>query len=155
MPLSTSIATRLQYQHHTIRELIGGLPDGVLRREVIPGKWSAHANIAHLAAYQPIFIARLERIRRENAPLFDRYVAEADPFFPGYLERSTASLLEQIDADRSRILSLIMDADESYFDRTALHPRFGLLTVVDWTEFFVLHEAHHLYTLYALVHSRQ
>ena len=155
MPLSSSIATRLEYQHRSIREIIGGLPDSILRREVIPGKWSAHANIAHLAAYQPIFIARLERIRRENAPLFDRYVAEADPFFPGYLERSTASLLEQIDADRARILSLIMDADESYFDRTALHPRFGLLTVVDWTEFFVLHEAHHLYTLYALVHSRQ
>ncbi len=153
MPLSSSIAVRLRYQHNTIREIIGGLPDDVLRREVNPGKWSAHANIAHLAAYQPVFLDRLQRIGRESSPTFNRYDAEEDPLFPGYLERPVTSLLEQIDTDRSHILSLLMDADESYFDRTAYHPRFGLLTVVDWTEFFLLHEAHHLYTLYALVHS--
>jgi hypothetical protein len=155
MALSSSIAARLQFQHHTIREIIGNLPDSVLRREVNPGKWSAHSNIAHLAAYQPVFISRLERIGRENSPAFDRYAAESDPFFPSYLERPTVSLLEQIDADRGRILSLLMDAGGSYLERTAAHPRFGLLTVVDWTEFFLLHEAHHCYTLYALVHAPQ
>jgi hypothetical protein len=155
MPLSSSIAARLQYQHHTIREIAGDRPESVLRREVNPGKWSAHANIAHLAAYQPAFLDRLDRIARESSPIFNRYVAEEDPLFSRYLERSVAALLEQIDADRTRILSLLMDADESYFDRTAAHPRFGLLTVVDWTEFFLLHEAHHLYTLYGLVHSLQ
>jgi hypothetical protein len=155
MPLSTSIAARLQYQHHTIREVVGDWPESVLRREVNPGKWSVHSNIAHLAAYQPAFLERLDRIARESSPVFKRYVAEEDPLFSRYLERSVAALLEQIDTDRIRIRSLLMDADEIYFDRTAFHPRFGLLTVVDWTEFFLLHEAHHLYTLYALVHPIQ
>jgi hypothetical protein len=155
MPLSSSIAARLQYQHHTIREIVGDRPDPVLRREAIPGKWSAHSNIAHLAAYQPAFLNRLDRIVREPSPIFNRYVAEEDPLFSRYLERSAVSLLEQIDADRSRILSLLMEVDESYLERTAFHPRFGLLTVVDWTEFFLLHEAHHLYTLYTLVHAPQ
>jgi uncharacterized damage-inducible protein DinB len=155
MPLSSSIATRLEYQHRTIREIIGGLPDGALRREVNPGKWSAHSNIAHLAAYQPAFLNRLDRIGREHSPAFDRYVAENDPLFRGYLERSTASLLEQVEADRTAILTLFTQVDDSFLERTGAHPRFGLLTVVDWTEFFLLHEAHHLYTLYALVHSPQ
>src|SRR5580658_10198297 len=155
MPLSTSIATRLQYQHHTIRELIGDLPDGVLRSEVNPGKWSAHSNIAHLASYQPVFLNRLDRIGREPSPAFDRYVAENDPLFRGYLERSTASLLDQVEADRTAILTLFTLVDDSFLERTGAHPRFGLLTVVDWTEFFLLHEAHHLYTLYSLVHSPQ
>lgn len=154
MPLSSSIAARLQHQHHTIRELIGGLPDNVLRREVNPGKWSAHANIAHLAAYQPVFLTRLERISREPSPAFDRYVAENDPLFPGYLDRSPASLLDQIDADRARIIVLLGAGGESLLAKTASHPRFGPLTTKDWTEFFLLHEAHHLYTIYALVHSR-
>lgn len=153
MPLSSSIATRLQHQHQTIREVTRDIPDDILRRTVVPGKWSAHANIAHLAAYQPVFIERLGRILREPGPAFGRYVAEEDPLFPGYLERSSASLLDQIDDDRSRILTLLGDADESFLKRTGLHPRFGLLTVVDWTEFFLLHEAHHLYTLFALVHA--
>jgi hypothetical protein len=153
MPLSSSIATRLQHQHHTISEIIGELPDSTLRRTVQPGKWSAFENIAHLAAYQPVFIARLERISREPSPLFGRYVAEEDPLFPGYLEHSTATLLEQIGADRSRIIAYLQDGGETLLAKTATHPRFGLLTTKDWTEFFLLHEAHHLYTLYALVHS--
>jgi hypothetical protein len=154
MPLSSSIAARLQHQHESIREITGGLPDNVLRREVNPGKWSAHANIAHLAAYQPVFLTRLERISREPSPAFDRYVAENDPLFPGYLDRSPASLLDQIDADRARIIVLLGAGGESLLAKTASHPRFGPLTTKDWTEFFLLHEAHHLYTIYALVHSR-
>jgi hypothetical protein len=143
----------LQHQHHSIREVIGDRPDSILRRSVIPGKWSAHANVAHLAAYQPVFIDRLQRIASESTPAFGRYVAEEDPSFPGYLERPTASLLEQIDVDRSRIGTLLIGADVSFLNRMASHPRFGLLTVTDWTEFFLLHEAHHLYTIYALVHA--
>jgi hypothetical protein len=153
MPLSSSIAARLNYQHNTIREIIGGLPDDVLRREVNPGKWSAHANIAHLAAYQLVFLDRLDRIGREHSPAFDRYVAENDPLFRGNLERSTASLLEQVEAYRTAILTLFTQVDDAFLERAGAHPRFGLLTVVDWTEFFLLHEAHHLYTLYSLVHS--
>ena len=155
MALSSSIAARLQHQHQTIREVVGDRPDAVLRRVVNPGKWSAHANIAHLAAYQPVFIGRLERIAREVNPVFGRYVAEEDAAFPGYLERDTAALLEQIDRDRSTIVTLLMGAGEAYLTRTATHPRFGVLSVVDWTEFFLLHEAHHLYTLFALVHATQ
>jgi len=153
MPLSSSIATRLQHQHHAIRELAAGLPDETLRQPVVPGKWSALANIAHLAAYQPVFIGRLERITRESSPAFGRYVAEEDPLFPGYLDRSSTSLLDQIDTDRARILVLFTDGGETFLTRTASHPRFGLLTVTDWTQFFLLHEAHHLYTLFSLVHS--
>jgi hypothetical protein len=143
----------LQYQHHTIREIIGGLPDSVLRREVNPGKWSAHANIAHLAAYQPVFLDRLQRINLESSPTFGRYVAEEDPLFPGYLNRSSEALLDQIDTDRAHILAIFTDGGETFLTKTATHPRFGLLTVTDWTEFFLLHEAHHLFTLYGLVHA--
>jgi hypothetical protein len=153
MPLSSSIACRLQFQHLSIREIIRGLSDDDLRRVVNPGKWNAHAHIAHLAAYQPVFISRLERISLQPVPAFGRYVAEEDPLFPGYLERSVKSLLEQIDTDRARILSFLDRSGEPFFGKTASHPRFGLLTVVDWTEFFLLHEAHHLYTLFALVRS--
>jgi hypothetical protein len=151
MPLSSSIAARLQLQHKTIRELAGGLSDSSLRYPEHPGKWSAFENIAHLAAYQPVFISRLERIGREPSPAFERYVAENDPMFPHYLERSPAELFENIDGDRARILSQLDTGGEALLGKTGVHPKFGLLTVTGWTEFFLLHEAHHLYTLFMLV----
>ena len=153
MPLSSSIAERLKHQHETIREIVAGCPDSELRERRITGKWSAFENIAHLAAYQPVFAGRLDRIAREPSPAFDRYVAENDPLFPEYLERPTASLLEQITADRIGICSVLLSADDAYLARIGTHPKFGRLTVSGWTEFFLLHEAHHLYTLFGLVTS--
>jgi hypothetical protein len=145
------MAARLQLQHRTIRELAGDLPESSLRHPIHPGKWSAFENIAHLAAYQPVFINRLQQMDRESSPAFERYVAENDPLFPQYLERSPADLFGNIDDDRARILALFDEGGEALLGRTGLHPRYGLLTVKEWTEFFLLHEAHHLYTLFALI----
>jgi hypothetical protein len=30
------------------------------------------------------------------------------------------------------------------------HPKYGTLMITEWTEFFLLHEAHHLFTLFRL-----
>src|SRR5258708_25747452 len=151
MPLSVSIQTRLRHQHETIRELIGSLPEHSLQQRINRGKWSAFENIAHLACYQPVFLHRLERIQQESSPRFDRYVAEADPEFPGYRERQLTRLLEDIDANRKNLITLLEGINEPVLQRTGLHARYGLLTIPKWTEFFLLHEAHHLYTIFMLV----
>jgi DinB superfamily len=151
MPLSSSIVARLQYQHLTIRELAGDLSEASLRQPIHPGKWSAFENIGHLAAYQPVFIARLERIGREPSPVFERYVAENDPLFPAFLEKSPAALFDDIESRRPQIIGLLEAGGDSLLAKTGLHPRYGLLTGKEWTEFFLLHEAHHLFTLFMLV----
>jgi DinB superfamily len=151
MPLTISALSRLQHQHRTIRELTGALPDEQVRLRPDPEKWSVFENVAHLACYQGLFLLRLERIMTEDSPAFPRYVAETDPDFPDYLKRTTASLLGDIDTRRQTLLTKLEGMTETGFGRTALHPKFGLLDVVQWTEFFLLHEAHHLYTIFRLV----
>ena len=151
MPLSPSALARLQHQHETIHELTGDLSEQQLRRTVNPGKWSAFDNIAHLACYQGIFLARLERIQMEASPAFDAYVADIDPNFTGYQQRSLPHLLTSIDSRRSIIRNKLQGMNEDALLRTATHLRYGLLDTVQWTEFFLLHEAHHLYTIFMLV----
>ena len=150
MPLSSSVLSRLQYQHQTIRELIVGLTEQQLKRTVQPGKWSVFDNIAHLACYQPVFLLRLDRIQLETSPVFERYVADSDPVFPDYQQLSTGELLTEIDIRRSAILFKLRGMGEDDLRRQGRHPRYGSLDVVQWTEFFVLHEAHHLYTIFML-----
>jgi hypothetical protein len=145
------MVSRLQYQHLTIRELAGDLPEASLRQPIHPGKWSAFENIAHLAAYQPVFIDRMERIGREPSPVFERYVAENDPLFPAWREKSLAALFEDIESRRALIIGLLEAGGDSLLGKTGLHPRYALLTGREWTEFFLLHEAHHLFTLFMLV----
>jgi hypothetical protein len=151
MPLSASIQTRLRHQHQTIRELIDPLTELQLKQRINPGKWSAFENIAHLACYQPVFLHRLERIQSENNAIFGRYVAEEDPDFPGYGQQQLSRLLGDIDANRKMIITLFDGLNEPTLQRTGTHARYGLLAIPKWTEFFLLHEAHHLYTIFMLV----
>jgi DinB superfamily len=148
MTLSNNVSYRLLHQLETLSEIIGTLSEQELRQRVIPDKWSAFENIAHLAAFQPAFIHRLERIGHEEIPVFERYVAEKDPMFPVYLEKSQQDLLADLAVNRSRINAIL---EEIELLRTGRHPKFGLMTVAQWTEFFLLHEAHHLFTIFKLV----
>jgi hypothetical protein len=151
MPLSSSIAARLQFQHLSIREITADISPEALRHPVNPGKWSAFENVAHLAAYQPVFIDRLERLGRDASPAFGRYVAEDDPVFHRCLANSPAELFALVDSDRALIRSTLDSGGETLLERTGSHPLYGLLTVRQWTEFFLLHEAHHLFTIFRLV----
>ena len=40
MQMSSSISTRLHYQHKSLLDIIDGLTDEQVRRQIIPGKWS-------------------------------------------------------------------------------------------------------------------
>jgi hypothetical protein len=151
MPLSASIRSRLQYQHETVYELIGGLSEQQLRRRIDPAKWSVFENIAHLTCYQPVFLRRIHRMQQENNPFFPRYVAESDPAFSGYVQQSLAELLGQLRTDRETLLTLLQGMDEVALQRTGLHARYGQFPLSQWTEFFLLHESHHLYTIFMMV----
>jgi hypothetical protein len=151
MPLSESIKARLLFQHETLQELIGDLPEEQLRRRVHPDKWSAFENIAHLVAYQPVFLQRLERMRKETLPAFERYVADHDPAFRSTLDRPLEELLDDMREKRSLINAELRAMDEATLQKKALHPRYGLFPLAQWADFFLLHEAHHLYTIFMLV----
>ncbi len=150
MFLSTSIAVRLAHQHETISSLTDGLSETELKRKVIQDKWSGFEQIAHLAAYQPSFIGRLESILVEPEPAFERYSAEKDPLFHNCLKLSVTQLEDGIAADRLSIQKRLSGLSESELNRTGLHPKFGKMNLVQWTEFFLLHEAHHIYFLFML-----
>lgn len=155
MSLSSSILVRLHYQHQTIGELIGDLPEEVLRRRVNPDKWSALENIVHLATYQPVFIWRLERILEEDSPSFDRYVADQDPLFTSYIGKTLPELLQDIDKQRNLINAKLEGVNGTQLGKKGLHPKYGLLTVSQWAEFFLLHEAHHLFTIFMIVQEQR
>lgn len=151
MTLSHSLITRLQFQHQTIRELIEGRSEDQLKLRAIPDKWSAFENIAHLVSYQPVFHMRLEKILSETNPSFERYVADTDPEFEACREKPLNELLQSLNLVRSELFGKLNNLAEDQLSRVAMHPKFGLLNIVQWAEFFLLHEAHHLFTIFQLL----
>jgi hypothetical protein len=48
---------------------------------------------------------------------------------------------------RSEIKDLIKNLTDGQSNRIGVHPLFGAMTVRLWIEFFLVHEAHHLYVM--------
>ncbi len=150
MQLPSSIATRLQYQHKSLVDLIDGLTDEQVRRQVIVGKWSIFENIVHLQTYQHTFIARVKQILSDNNPSFGRYTAEADPLFHDNCHRSSREIMQDMLTTRKEITASIFSLPEYDFDKIGTHPAYGKMNVIQWLNFFLLHEAHHLFTIFKL-----
>ena len=107
----------------------------------------------HLGVYQLTFLARLDLISTAANPQFERYKAEDDPLFHEYLKKSLPDNLAKLSTDRSKIIERIENYSENELEQKGHHPKFGWLTINQWAEFFLLHEAHHLLTIYQLIGS--
>jgi hypothetical protein len=153
MILSDVTLNRLKTQYEVIYLLISGLIEEELRYRPIPDKWSVHENIAHLACYQPRVIARTEKILVENNPAFEVYIPEKDPEFAKFLSMSVEELLAHLKEKRTEIVNLIANLSDEQMNRTGTHSKFGKMNISEWTEFFLLHEAHHIYTIFKLLRS--
>jgi hypothetical protein len=148
-----SLSDRLQTQHEAIDAIIENISPEKLLRNPAPGKWGIKDNIAHLAKYQPVFIDRINRIAAGDKPSFGSYVAEDDADFPLWQKWGLQILLDRLHADRLFIFKLINELSCTQIETTGMHQRFGEMTVIQWTEFFLLHESHHLFTIFKLAHS--
>ncbi|UOE48884.1 DinB family protein [Mucilaginibacter sp. SMC90] len=155
MSLYISLSERLKTQHFTIKQLVSGINVDKLTASSAPGKWSALDNIAHLTRYQKIFTDRVHRILDEDTPVFDRYNGDLDVEFTSFRSMNLAQLLDIISADRVIITDLLSGLSEAELCRIGVHPKYGRLTILKWAEFFVLHEAHHLFTIFQLVNGSE
>ncbi len=150
MQMPSSVSTRLQYQHKSLLDIIDGLSDEQIRRPVNPGKWSIFENIVHLQTYQHLSILRIRRILDEENPLFERYTAEADPAFLDNCEKSSREILQDLITTRKEMSAGLLTFTETDLVKTGQHPAFGTLNLIQWLNFFLLHEAHHLFTIFKL-----
>ncbi len=150
MHLPSHISTRLQYQHKTLVDIIDGLTEEQVRRQVIPGKWSIFEQIVHLQTYQHTFIGRVKLILQDQVPVFERYTAEADPAFLDNCERSFREVMQDMITTRKEMANEMLHFSEADFAKKGVHPVFGKMSLQQWINFFLLHEGHHLFAILKL-----
>lgn len=134
-----------------LAEVLRGVPLEDLSAKTAPGKWSAHEQLAHLARYHQIFLQRIDRILSEQAPAFPRYRAEEDPEWTTWSGLPTQQVLARLSSMRTKLMARLRSLTEEDFERIGIHPKFGEMNLSLWLEFFLVHEAHHLYGVLQLV----
>ena len=148
--MKPSLLTRLSDQSEAIDHLLSGLTEDQIRQRPPTGKWSIFENLAHLGRYQEVFLDRIQRIIAEEVPTFSRYAADDDPGFTDWTRLSWQTLSEQMRGERATLSAFLSILREEQITRIGLHPAYGPMTVEGWTEFFLLHEAHHFFTILQL-----
>ncbi len=148
--MPSSVSTRLQYQHKSLMDIIDDLSDEQIRRQIISGKWSIFENIVHLQTYQHTFIKRVRQILDENNPSFPRYSAETDILFLDNCDKSTREVMQDLLTTRKEIAAGMLSFQSTDLTKTGTHPVYGQMTLIQWLNFFLLHEAHHLFTIFKL-----
>jgi uncharacterized damage-inducible protein DinB len=130
---------------HALRLILTDASPERLKWRPVSGKWSAHENLAHVARYHQIMLDRLTRLLEEDRPSFARYSADDDPEWPTWVSLTTEEVLRRLKALRGDLMRRVESLSERDLGRSAVHPAFGDMTTTAWLEFFLLHEAHHLY----------
>ena len=115
------------------------------------GKWSANEHLAHLARYHEVFLERVDRILKEHKPVFTRYRAEEDPEWERWRRLAYKEIAAELAAEREKLIARLKPLYDSDYERVGLHSKFGEMPLALWLEFFLVHEAHHLYAVLQLV----
>ena len=148
--METSLKLRMQHQPDVLNHLLYELNDESVKQRPDKDKWSIFENIAHLGRYHEVFLVRMQRILKEQDPLFPRYVADVDDGFLEWCKNDFESLMQKFYQTRKELNDFLFSLDGHQLMRTARHPTYGKWNINGWTQFFLLHEAHHFFTILKL-----
>ncbi len=150
MEIYPSIKDRLNSQHLAINELIKNLDEEFINRRPEIGKWSIQENLVHIVSYHQVFLQRMDKIIKNDNPYFDRYKSDDDDNFYNLQKLTSEELLIHLEEERKKVTDFIFKLDKNELQKPGTHQKFGVMNVVEWIEFFLLHEAHHIYTIFKL-----
>jgi hypothetical protein len=151
MSLKPEWKERFTLQQKTLESMLHRFPDPVLRARPQAGKWGAFEHIAHLSHYQDITLGRLaDLIAGAASTDVTPYRAEEDPEFLAWCELSTPAILERYHVARHALISELSDVNPRKAIHVLMHPTYGKFDLDGLVEFFLHHEAHHLYQTFRL-----
>jgi uncharacterized damage-inducible protein DinB len=154
MALAESLAARLATQLESLELVLDNTTPTALKTRPKSGKWSAHENLAHLVQHHRATMDRIRRILAEDSPQLPSYSAEKDSEWPALAAETTEEVLRRLRAARGEMIALTTGLSREQWARLGIHPSFGPMTLAQWLDFFLIHEAHHLYVAMTRAHAR-
>src|ERR1700684_1638756 len=143
----------LDHQYLMLQPILTTINKNTFLKHPADDKWSVFENIAHLGRYNEIFLERMHAIQLKNNPSFERYVADNEPGFIEWCNRSFDVVIAGYYSSRKNIIEYFESLSDENLTRTGMHPKYGELNVTEWLHFYLLHEAHHFFTIFKLLHS--
>jgi hypothetical protein len=130
-----------------LEDFVAQIPEADLHKRRREGFWSLYDHIEHLALTQLMLYKRLRRFIKEKQPEFV-------PYFPDQQEeknekktKPVAEILSAYRRWREKQVQLIESADDSIWEKTAIHPEYKQYGFKILVRHILLHDSFHLYRM--------
>ncbi|HMI61434.1 MAG TPA: DinB family protein [Puia sp.] len=101
----------------------------------------------------PLSASALSRLEFQHQTIRELIRNTKDPNFPPTLAKTLEQVLADIDEQRTTIITTLVAMDDTTLARNGIHPKYGRFSIKEWAEFFLLHEAHHMYTIFTYIYT--
>jgi uncharacterized damage-inducible protein DinB len=141
------VAAHLDRLRSTSRDLVSlvtGAEPAALRREPMPGEWSAATVVSHLADAELVYGVRLRLIVAEDRPMLTAFDEEAwaDRFADVDDEpKETLTRWRALRDSNLRLLDALVDGE---WERTGVHQQKGIMSVTAVVKLLAEHDRAHL-----------
>lgn len=142
-----STLERLRHQLDSLSLILLDASADEISRRPDSGQWSARENLAHLTRHHELFLDRVGRILTYDRPKLGRYSAERDHKWTAWSELTTDEAVARLRTSRQQLIDKVTGLSDAELERTGTHAVLGEMNLIRWLEFFLLHEAHHLYVI--------
>lgn len=127
-----------------LRRSITGMTRAQMLAHPIPGKWSTHEVVCHIADYEPIYADRMKRVIALSEP----ELLKGDPALfaarLAYEQRDVDEELALIDVTRKQMARILRTLEAEDFQRHGVHSRDGSVTLDDLLQRIAAHIPHHV-----------
>src|SRR5262245_48303437 len=90
-------------------------------------------------------LERIGRVLLEDNPTLPRYDEAEDPEWERWKTLTVPQVWAALDERRQALVAAVAPLAPEQLARAGAHQKFGPMDVTRWLEFFLVHEAHHLY----------
>ncbi len=106
--------------------------------------WSIQQIVAHLADSDQVAVYRMKRIIAEDQPRLDCYDETAFSQKLGYHDLDTGEVCDLFRLNRRVMARVLRKLDPAAFDRRAIHPEIGEVSLGQLVRIYVNHVDHHV-----------
>ena len=146
MPDIPEILESLRRVPAILRGLVRALPPARLHERRSPDFWTIAEHAAHLAEVQPMLLERVQRMLREERPVFTPFFPDKEDA-PGRASIDVEAVLDDFLQRRLELLALLDKAGPDAWLRRAEHPEYERYGLHILARHILMHDHWHMYRM--------
>lgn len=130
-----------------LRDLLGDIPNEMLKKQRRKGKWSMHEHFCHIVQADDMILDRFERFQNEEYPVFEPYLPDIGTNKVNLLELHIEAEMNRFFILRKKMIKLLKGFDPLTWQKSASHPEYIRYNPYILLRHTLMHQYFHMYRI--------